>query len=405
MIEYTTMEIHKLIDFLKEALLDEPDNHDLRIKLASAYMNSDEPEKARRQVEIVLKQEPDHSQAKQLLSMIDGSLEDEDDEEEEDIEIDLGEDTDEEESIALYSSPQQNVEVGSMENWFEKAQISFEDVGGMHDLKEEIKVSIVYPFEKPELYEKYAKKIGGGMLLYGPPGCGKTYIARATAGEISAMFLSVSIEDILDMWLGQSEKKIHKLFDTAREVSPTVMFIDEVDALGADRMKVTASASSLVNQLLTEMDGIHANNEKVMVIGATNTPWHVDPAFRRPGRFDKVIFVPPPDEIARAEIFKIHMKNKPTDNLDYVELAKKTKAFSGADISKVCDQVTERVMREVFSGGKERNIRMDDFIKVIKESHPTTKEWFSTAKNFARYANESGTYTPILEYMKEQGWE
>lgn len=391
------MEIDKLITFLKDALLDEPDNVDLRLKLASAYMNNEESIKAQKQVEIILTKDPEHKQAKQLLAMIDGDYLD--DSEDEEIEVDS------EKVPALHATTEYSSqeESGTLKNWFEKAHITFEDVGGMDSLKEEIRVGIVYPFERPEVYKKYGKKIGGGMLLYGPPGCGKTYIARATAGETSAMFLSVNIDDILDMWLGQSEKKVHKLFETAREVSPTVMFIDEVDALGADRMKVSSSAGTLVNQLLTEMDGMNSDNDQLMVIGATNTPWHVDPAFRRPGRFDKIIFVPPPDELARAEIFKIHLRDKPVDTIDYIELAKRTRNFSGADISQVCDLAIEAVLRQVLTTGKDRNITMDDILKVIQSTHPTTKEWFATAKNFARYANESGIYSPIIEYMKQHG--
>lgn len=398
------MEIDKLITFLKEALLDEPDNLDLRIKLSSAYMNNDEPEKARKQVEIVLEKDPKHKQANQLRALINEEIifDDEEDEEENETEDEITE----ADLLPIQAAFEKDAEAATsstIKNWFEESKITFEDVGGMDALKEEIRIGIVYPFEQPEIYKKYGKKIGGGVLLYGPPGCGKTYIARATAGEISAMFLSVTIDDILDMWLGQSEKKIHKLFETAREVSPTVMFIDEVDALGADRMKVSSSASTLVNQLLTEMDGMNSDNDNVMVIGATNTPWHVDPAFRRPGRFDKVVFVPPPDEIARAEIFKIHLREKPIDQIDYIELAKKTAMFSGADIAKVCDQATEKVLREVLSSKKDRNITMKDLFSAIDATHPTTKEWFATAKNFAKYANESGVYSPILEYMKENG--
>ena len=382
--------IEKTIQFLKEALIEDPNNSDLRLQLASAYLNKKDTEKAQKQCELVLNIEPDNQKAKQLFDLCKGSSDAE------------NKNYPNENTSEIIEEDAENLPLNN-QHLFEKSPIMFKDVGGMEQLKEEIRLGIIYPFEKPELYLKYGKKIGGGILLYGPPGCGKTYIAKATAGEIKAMFLSIRIDDILDMWLGQSEKKIHGMFQAAREVSPTVLFIDEVDALGVDRMKITTAASSLVNQLLVEMDGIQSNNEKLMVVGATNTPWQIDPAFRRPGRFDKIIFVPPPDELARAEIFKIHLKNKPLISIDYLELAKITKGFSGADIANLCDVAVEKVMREVLSGKEERNVGMDDLLDSIKKSHQTTKEWFATAKNFARYANESGTYSPILQYMKENG--
>lgn len=366
--------MNKTIIFLKEALLEDPNNIGLRLKLAASYLDIKDLEKAKKQLDIVFNLDPENTGAKKIMDIINNySLNSDKESESEKFSL-------EEEKIKVGVTDQaQNSD--TFKQWFEKSKINFSNVGGMDSLKEEIRLGIVYPFEKPELYEKYGKKIGGGILLYGPPGVGKTYIAKATAGEIKAMFLSIGIDDILDMWLGQSEKKLHKLFETARELAPTVLFVDEVDALGIDRMKIATSATTLVNQFLTEMDGINSINNKVMVIGATNTPWSVDPAFRRPGRFDKIIFVPPPDEIARAEIFKIHLQGKPVKSIDYLELAKKTLGFSGADIAKVCDQAIELVMREVLAGAKERDVNMSDLMKIIKETRATTKEWFITAKN------------------------
>ncbi len=393
--------LNKTIQFLKEALVDEPDNIELRFRLASTYFQNSELEKAIKQCQIILKTHPENKEALMLLQHCQekhtGTME----------KNTLSENNESLPSIDSSNStpttdlPNKNSQ--DLQKYIEKAKITFSDVGGMQELKEEVKLGIIYPFEKPELYAKYGKKTGGGLLLYGPPGCGKTYIARATAGEIEAMFMSISIDDVLDMYIGQSEKRLHQLFQTAREVKPTVLFFDEIDALGIDRMKVSSAASIVVNQFLVEMDGIDNNNDQVMIIGATNTPWQIDSAFQRPGRFDKIIFVPPPDEAARAEIFKIYLKDKPTENIDYVELAKKTNLYSGADIAKIVDSAIERVMKEVISGKPERDITMKDLTEVINKTSPSTKDWFATAKNFARYANESGNYTPVLQYIKEQG--
>ena len=165
--------------------------------------------------------------------------------------------------------------------FIEKPEINFKDVGGMDQVKREIDLKIVQPLLHPEIYKAYGKKIGGGILLYGPPGCGKTYIAKATAGQINAKFISLSLNDILDMWIGNSEKNLHHIFEVARENTPCVLFIDEIDALGASRSDMKQSAGkNLINQFLQELDGISNDNEGLLILGATNMPWHLDTAFR-----------------------------------------------------------------------------------------------------------------------------
>ena len=191
----------------------------------------------------------------------------------------------------------------------ERPKVKFQNVGGMEDLKEEIRVKIIYPLEHPEVYEAYGKSLGGGIMMYGPPGCGKTYLARATAGEINANFLSIGINDVLDMWMGNSEKRLHQVFEQARQNTPCVLFFDEVDALGGRRSDMNSGAGrQIINQFLAELDGVEHSNEGLLVLAATNAPWHVDPAFRRPGRFDRVLFVPPPDATARADILRLPMR-------------------------------------------------------------------------------------------------
>src|SRR5262249_29253717 len=185
----------------------------------------------------------------------------------------------------------------------ERPAVSFQDVGGMEHVKEEIRMKIIHPLTHPELYRAYGKAIGGGILMYGPPGCGKTHLARATAGEVKAGFLAIGINDVLEMWIGQSERNLHEVFERARENRPCVLFFDEVDALGASRTDLRQSSGRhLINQFLAELDGVKDNNDGVLILAATNAPWHLDPAFRRPGRFDRILFVPPPDAGARASI-------------------------------------------------------------------------------------------------------
>jgi SpoVK/Ycf46/Vps4 family AAA+-type ATPase len=284
---------------------------------------------------------------------------------------------------------------------FEKPNINFSHVGGMQYVKEQIELKIINPLKFADLYKAYDKKIGGGILLYGPPGCGKTYIAKATAGEINANFINVSIHDVFDMWLGSSEQKLHAFFETARKNAPCVLFFDEIDALGANRNDMKNHAGKhVINQFLSELDGVASNNDGVLVLGATNVPWHLDPAFRRPNRFDRIIFVPPPDTESRKNILEILLQKKPVNSIDYSTLAKKTADYSGADLKAIIDICVEDKLKESFSSGVPSPIATKDLIKALDKHKPTSvKEWFQAAKNYALYANDTGLYDDIAKYL------
>jgi SpoVK/Ycf46/Vps4 family AAA+-type ATPase len=284
--------------------------------------------------------------------------------------------------------------------FMEKPTMKFEDVGGMKKLKNEISLKIIQPLKNPGLYKAFGKKIGGGILMYGPPGCGKTFIAKATAGEIDAKFISLGLHDILDMWVGNSEKNLHEIFQVARKNTPCVLFIDEVDALGASRADMRQSAMrQIINQFLAELDGVKDSNDGVLILAATNAPWSVDSAFRRPGRFDRVIFVAPPDEEGRRDIFLSHLKDKPAEKIDAGQIAKITQGYSGADLKAIIDIATEFKLEESLSKGALQPITQKDITRAIKEHRATTGEWFATARNYALYANETGLYDDILQYL------
>ena len=271
----------------------------------------------------------------------------------------------------------------------------------MTKVKEQIQVKIIFPLTHADMYAAYGKKVGGGILMYGPPGCGKTHLARATAGEVQSKFMSIGINDVLDMWMGNSERNLHSLFEQARKSRPCVLFFDEVDALGASRSDMRQSAGRhLVNQFLAEMDGTQSNNEGVLVLGATNAPWHVDSAFRRPGRFDQVLFVPPPDAQARTETIRILLEGKPVQDVDYAQISAKTSEFSGADLKAVIDRAIESKLQEAIKSGKPTPLTTKDLLAAAKSVKPSTREWFATARNHALYSNQGGIYDDILEYLK-----
>jgi len=282
----------------------------------------------------------------------------------------------------------------------ERTDENFERVGGMESVKEDIRMKILYPLQNRELFEAYGKKAGGGVLLYGPPGCGKTLISRATAGEIDARFLSVGLHQILDMWIGKSEEKLHEVFELARRHAPAVLFFDEVDALAADRKDMRTSAGrTLINQFLAELDSESAKNDGVLVLGATNAPWHLDSAFLRPGRFDRLVFVPPPDEPAREEIIRIMAEGKPIAGLDPSVLARRLRDFSGADIKALFDQAVEASLAEAMQSGKVVPVTQKRLTKCARGLKPSTGKWFESARNYALYANRSGFYDEILDYL------
>lgn len=283
---------------------------------------------------------------------------------------------------------------------FEKPTLNFAGVGGMEQLKEEIRMKIIYPLQHADLFKAYDKKVGGGVLLYGPPGCGKTLISKATAGEIKANFIAIGLHQVIDMWIGNSEKNMHEIFELARKNAPSILFFDEIDALAADRRDLRQSAGrNIINAFLMEMDGSESSNEGVLILGATNAPWHIDPAFRRPGRFDRTLFVPPPDEPGRAAIIEVMAQKKPIAELDPRALAKKTDGFSGANIKAVFDLATEDVLNHAMKTGKVIPLTTKDLIKAAARHKATTKAWFESAKNYAMYSNQSGFYDDVLAHL------
>ena len=280
-------------------------------------------------------------------------------------------------------------------------RLTFNDIGGMTDVIDRIRMNIIHPFKNPEVFRKFNRKPGGGILLYGPPGCGKTHIARATAGECNATFMSIAITDVLSKWLGESESHLHELFELARRRAPTVLFIDEIDAIGMSRSDAGGAVATVVNVLLTEMDGIAADNTNLMVLAATNSPWRVDNALRRPGRFDRVLFVPPPDAAARAAILEINLRALPHEPIDTAKIARQTEKFSGADLTALVTRAAEPAILAEMKTGKSMKLTQKMLQDAIAGMRASTTEWLETARNYASYSNRSGLYDELVEYFEK----
>ena len=282
-----------------------------------------------------------------------------------------------------------------------KPSINFSDVGNMEGVKEEIRKNIIYPLKKPELAKEFKKKVGGAILLYGPPGCGKTYIARATAGECEATFFNVKLTDVLSKEVGESEKNIQDIFDRASKNIPAILFFDEIDAIGGRRESSTTSEKRLVNSFLTEMDGFK-KKEGLMIVGATNVPWEIDPALRRAGRFTQQLYVPRPDMNARMEVFMIHTRNEPIEeDIDFRKLAEMTEGNASSDIKALCELAAEIPWEEAMRGKERRKISMEDFMKVIDRKKSSLRPWYSSAERQIQKSGEREIYDDLLDDIEQ----
>ncbi|MET8383240.1 AAA family ATPase [Streptosporangium canum] len=286
----------------------------------------------------------------------------------------------------------------------EHSPVTFTDVAGMDTVKEALRMKLLLPTQQPELFAAYGKRAGGGVLLYGPPGAGKTHLARAAAGELGAAFVNVGLADILDMWTGSSERNLRATFAMARRNRPCVLFFDEVDALAARRSDMRqAHSRQIVNQFLAELDGVdeHAN-EGVLVLAATNAPWYIDAAFRRPGRFDQMVFVPPPDTVARAAMLSLMCRDKPQAKMDFDKVARATEGFVGADLKGLVDRAVEAKLHESIRAGRPVPLATGDLMAAAKTMRPTAvREWLGTARNYVLHANESGAWDELLPWLRD----
>jgi len=260
------------------------------------------------------------------------------------------------------------------EVYIEIPEVKWEDIGGLDKIKQELREAVELPIEHPEYFEEMGIEPPKGVLLYGPPGCGKTLLAKAVATESEANFISVKGPEILSKWVGESEKAVRKIFRKARQAAPCVVFFDEIDAIAPARgyrYGDSGVTDRIVNQLLTEMDGL-VLLKGVVILAATNRPDILDPALLRPGRFDRILYVPAPDEKARYEIFKVHTRHMPlSEDVDLHELARITEGYTGADIAAVCREAAMTALREA---GKPTKVSMKHFQAALKVITPSVSK-------------------------------
>jgi len=271
----------------------------------------------------------------------------------------------------------------------ERPSVTFDEIAGLDEVKEEIRLKITYPFQHRSTAERFGVQPGGGILLYGPPGTGKTLIARAIAGETQCAFFTVKPSDILSKWVGEAEQNFEALFDAARSEAPSIIFIDEIDALAPKRAETQSSVMArLVPQILAELEGFSDANAPILFLGATNEPWSLDPAILRPGRFDEKIYVGLPDQEAIRRMLEIHLRGRPVaPEVDLDELSGRLRGYSGADIRNLCRKAADEAFLASISTGQDEPIDQIGMITVLNDLKPSVDA--ESLERFRAYRGEN----------------
>ncbi len=352
--------------------------------------------------EKALANNPDYSEAKNRLEHIDSLIH---------VDSTYGKNAKTKQvELEKYDYNETKIEEGQIKKVaFYKSNQKFDSVIGLEKLKKYLKDNIVLAIKEPELFKRYGKKLGLGTILYGPPGAGKTYTVNAIAGEANANVIIARVNQIVDMYTGNTEKNLHAIFEQARKNPPCIIFFDELDALGVKRGGTgsgpeggESSALRLaVNQFLVEMSGVEKNPEGIFVIGATNIPWDIDSALKRSGRFGDHVYVPPPGYRDRKKLFEFHTRNMPRSHLSWGRLSRATAGYSPADIERICDKAIMIPLLHEHEHHTSKKLTMGDMLTVLRDediNSSSLDEWYNMVKKDVI----SKTETQIVDGKKQE---
>jgi SpoVK/Ycf46/Vps4 family AAA+-type ATPase len=381
----------ELLAGLRAAVEAVPDNLALRLHVAAVLLEAGRPAESLEHSSAVLALEPGQREAVELAGRATAAL----------PEASLS-------APAAYptAAPEPQHRGATVDQWVlgevEEPRTTLADVAGMPAIRRWLSTAFLTSLRDPKMRRLFGRSLRGGLLMYGPPGCGKTFLARALAGELEAGFLGIDLAHVVDMWLGYSRRSIHEIFETARAAAPCLLYLDQLDAIGPRRAGRRHSIGrGVVDQLVAELYSASEEHEGVFVVAATEHPWDVDSLLRQPGRLDHRLLVLPPDLQAREAIIRSVLAGRPlAEDLDLAGLAARTDKYSAADLAQLCESAAAAALEASLVSNSSRPIAMADFTRGLHEIRPSTPPWFELARDYARFAAEPGSYDDLVSYLR-----